>query len=125
MAVFWGVLLGTLAAMGVICAIVLYLLKKLDNQDHWVWANFATVALRGIFVIPQLWGSAYFLMELGIVLGIYLLEQAVWFLYDYIQERRQQQPAGWGLIFGIIIGGLLWMFALKLITFYISQAVSA
>lgn len=125
MAVFWGGLLGTLAAMGVIRAIVLYLLKKHDNQIHWVWANFATVVLRGIFAIPQLWGGAYFFMELGIVCLIYLLEQAVWFLYDYIQERRQQQPAGWGLIFGIIIGGLLWMFALRLITFYIARAVGA
>ena len=118
-------LLGTLALAGIIRAIMLYLLKKFDHRTHWVAANFAAAFLRTLFVVPGLWGNPYILLNVAVLFGIYVLEQLVWFLYDYIQMRRGFAPAGWGLIFGIIIGGLLWLFVLRLLTFYVSSGIIA
>lgn len=123
MAILLGGALGTLAAMGIIRALMLYLLKKIGRPDSWKTANFATAVVRSLLAFPQLWGGEYVLLQLAIILCIYTVEQLVWFLYDYIQVRRDQKPAGWGLIFGIVCGGMLWLVLIKFLTYYISQAI--
>ncbi len=123
MAILLGGALGTLAAMGIIRALMLYLLKKIGRPDSWKTANFATAVVRSLLALPQLWGGEYVLLQLAIILCIYTVEQLVWFLYDYIQVRRDQKPAGWGLIFGIVCGGVLWLVLIKFLTYYISQAI--
>ena len=114
-------LLGSLALSGIIRALILYLLKKYDGKAHWIIANISTAILRTLFVVPRLLISPYAVLDISIMLVIYFLEQLVWFLYDYIQQRRNYKAAGWGLIFGIIIGGVLWLFVLRLLTFYVSS----
>ena len=116
MAILLGGALGTLAAMGIIRALMLYLLKKIGRPDSWKTANFATAVVRSLLALPQLWGGEYVLLQLAIILCIYTVEQLVWFLYDYIQVRRDQKPAGWGLIFGIVCGGVLWLVLIKFLT---------
>ncbi len=123
MAILIAELLGTLAAMGIIRSLMLYLLKKAGRPNSWKTANFATIVVRGLLALPQLWGGEYILLQLAIILFVYAIEQLVWFLYDYIQARREYKPAGWGLIFGIVCGGALWLLLIKLLTFYISQAI--
>ena len=118
-------ILGTLALTGILRAIMLYLLKKFDHRTHWVAANFAAAFLRAVFAVPGLWGNPYILLNVAVLFGIYVLEQLVWFAYDYIQQRRGFVPAGWGLIFGVIVGGVLWMLVLRMLTFYISSGISA
>ncbi len=114
-------LLGSLALSGIIRALILYLLKKHDGKTHWIIANTGTAILRTLFVVPRLLSSPYAVLDISIMLVIYFLEQLIWFLYDYIQQRRGYKAAGWGLIFGIIIGGVLWLFVLRLLTFYVSS----
>lgn len=121
MAYIFAELLGSLALSGIIRALILYLYKKYDGKSHWVIANLSTAILRTLFVVPRLLESPYVVLDISVMLVIYFLEQQVWFLYDYIQQRRGNKAAGWGLIFGIIIGGVLWLFVLRLFTFYISS----
>lgn len=118
-------LLGTLALAGIIRAIMLYLFQKYDNRVHWVGANFAAALLRTVFAVPRLWHDPNIFLDIAVLFGIYVLEQLVWFLYDGIQSRRNNTPAGWGLIFGIIIGGVFWLFVLRLLTFYVSSRLLA
>ncbi|MBE6447903.1 MAG: hypothetical protein E7018_01210 [Alphaproteobacteria bacterium] len=125
MIVLIGMLLGTLAVIGVIRAIVLFLIKKIDNKQHWVAANFITALLRTIVALFQLWGAPYILINLLVVFAIYLLEQVVWFVYDFIQSKRDFKPASWGLIISTIIGGTLWLFALRIVTMAASSAIIA
>ncbi len=113
-------LTGTLALAGIIRAIWLYLFKKYDGKTHWIIANALTVLVRVLLALPRLWGTDNLLLGLLMLLVIYTIEQLVWVFYDYIQSRRGYAPAGWGLIAGILVGGVLWLFVLRLLTYYFS-----
>lgn len=123
MLVVLGFILGTMALCGVIKCLLQILFSKLSKQEnnHWILANSLTIVLRILLSIPRLWADSHLLMSLLIVCIIYSLEQIVWFVYDYIQQKRNNAPAGWGLIFSIICGGTLWLFIIRLITAYIAQ----
>lgn len=116
MIVVIAMLLGTLAIIGVIRAIIQALFKKFTKNNHWVASNFITIGLRAALAIPQLLGAPYLLLNLLLISIIYFLEQVVWFVYDFIQSRRGNKPASWLLIFAILIGGILWMFGLRILT---------
>ena len=51
MAILLGGALGTLAAMGIIRALMLYLLKKIGRPDSWKTANFATAVVRSLLFL--------------------------------------------------------------------------
>lgn len=125
MIVVIAMLLGTLAAIGVIRAIIQALFKKFTKSNHWVASNFITTCLRTALAIPQLLGSPYLLLNLLIIFIIYLLEQAVWFVYDFIQSRRNNKPANWWLILGILVGGVLWLLGLRIVTAAASAVIMA
>lgn len=113
-------LTGTLALIGIIRSIWLYVFKKYDGRTHWLCANALTVLVRLLLAVPQFWGTDNWALGLLMLLVIYVLEQLVWVFYDYIQSRRAYAPAGWGLIAGILAGGILWLFVLRLLTYYFS-----
>lgn len=116
------VLLVTLAATGIIRAIILYLLQKvLKKSNRWKTANILTSLLRTLSALPQFWDETNMVSGLLFLFIIYTLEQGIWFLYDYIQQRRNNTPAGWGMIWGVIIGGVVWLLLLKVLISFISN----
>ena len=123
MLVVFGFILGTMALCGVIKCLLQILFSKLSKQadNHWVLANSLTIVLRILLAIPRLWDDSHLLLNLLIIGVIYGLEQIVWFVYDYIQQKRNNIPAGWGLICGVILGGTLWLFIIRLVTAYVVQ----
>ncbi len=123
MLVVFGFILGTMALCGVIKCLLQMLFSKLSKQEnnHWILANFLTIVLRMVFAFPRLWGDSNLFLNLFIIGVIYALEQIVWFVYDYIQQKRNNASAGWGLICGIICGGTLWLFLIRLATAYVVQ----
>ena len=95
MIVLIGMLLGTLAVIGVIRAIVLFLIKKIDNKQHWVAANFITALLRTIVALFQLWGAPIFLSIFWLFLQFICWSR--WFgLYMILfnQKGISNQPVG-------------------------------
>lgn len=118
-------LLGILALTGVVRALFLYIVKRFDLKvkTPWVWANVATALLRALFTIPQLINDSHMFINLFVLFVIYILEQGIWFVYDYIQQKRGNAQAGWKLIWTIIISGMLWLFILRLLTIYASQMI--
>ncbi|MBE6445634.1 MAG: hypothetical protein E7019_06290 [Alphaproteobacteria bacterium] len=118
-------LLGILALTGVIRSLFLYLVKRFDFniKTPWILANIATAFLRTLFTVPQLIKDHNIIINLFVLFVIYILEQGVWFVYDYIQQKRGNIQAGWKLIWGVIILGMLWLFILRLLTIYASQMI--
>ncbi len=118
-------LLGTLALAGMIRAILIYLSKKVDGRNRWKSANLATVFLRTLCAVPRLIGTPFLSGSIAAIFVVYLLQQQVWFVYDYVQQRRQERPAGWKLIFGTIVGGLVWLLAVDFLVAFAGQILIA
>ena len=120
-----GTLLGLLALTGVVRVMLIYLINRFNLKfgKSWVVANILTVVLRLLFAVPQLINDPNLLINMIVLFFIYMLEQGIWFLYDYIQQRRNNAPATWGIIWGIIIGGLLWLFIIQSLVVYGSRLI--
>ena len=117
-------LLVTLASTGIIRVIILYLLQKfLKQPNRWKTANILTALLRTLSALPQFWGGNNIFSGLLFLFVVYLLEQVIWFIYDYIQQRRNNTPAGWGMIWGVIIGGVIWLIIIRALTTIISKMI--
>ena len=117
-------LLVTLASTGIIRVIILYLLQKfLKQPNRWKTANILTALLRTLSALPQVWGGNNIFSGLLFLFVVYLLEQVIWFIYDYIQQRRNNTPAGWGMIWGVIIGGVIWLIIIRALTTIISKMI--
>lgn len=115
-------LLVTLASTGIIRAIILYLLQKFFKQPHrWKSANILTALLRALSTLPQFLGGSNIFFSFLFLFIVYLLEQVIWFVYDYIQQRRNNTPAGWGMIWSVIIGGVIWLIIIRVLTTIISN----
>ena len=116
--------IATLALTGIIRVIILYLLKRLFKKENsWKVSNTLTAFLRVAIAVPQFVKGDETVLGLLILFIVYLMEQGIWFLYDYIQQRHNNTPAGWGLIWGVIIGGSLWLLAVRLLVLYYSESI--
>ncbi|MBE6452994.1 MAG: hypothetical protein E7012_05860 [Alphaproteobacteria bacterium] len=115
-------MLVTLAITGIIRVILLYLIKKIFKKEHcWKTANILTALLRTFASVMHFGEETPLGINFIFVFLVYIAEQLVWFIYDYIQQRRNNNPAGWGLIWGVIIGGSLWLLAIRMLVLYYSQ----
>ncbi|MBQ9732072.1 MAG: hypothetical protein IJV97_03180 [Alphaproteobacteria bacterium] len=114
--------IATLALTGIIRVIILYLLKRLFKKENsWKVSNTLTALLRVAIAVPQFVKGDETVLGLLILFIVYLMEQGIWFLYDYIQQRRNNTPAGWGMIWGVIFGGTVWMLIVKFLVSVFSK----